>query len=112
MLVLLRGAGEELKKLGRRGVIIKKVYARSQTPTGIAMAIHAGMQEYQPLPRTGKLVRFVLDIDTSSAFLAQAYKEGFAEWEKEYKKREEKKKKKARDNEAKTTKNEMKPLHT
>ena len=94
MLVLLRGAGEELKKLGRRGVIIKKVYARSQTPTGIAMAIHAGMKEYEPLPRTGKLVRFVLDIDTSTAFLAQAYKEGFEEWEKEYKRQEKQKKNK------------------
>ncbi len=29
MLVLLRGAAEQLKKLGRRGVIIRRVYARS-----------------------------------------------------------------------------------
>jgi len=83
-LVLLRGAGEELKKLGRRGIIISKVYARSQTPTGIAMAIHAGMEEYEPMPRTGKLVRFVLDIKTSNAFLARMYKEGFTEWEAEH----------------------------
>lgn len=86
MLVLLRGAAEELRKLGRRGVIIKKVYARSQTPTGIAMALHTGMEEYKPMPRTGKLVRFELDIETSHAYLAEAYKEGFAEWEKEHKK--------------------------
>jgi len=75
-------------------VIIKKVYARSQTPTGIAIAIPVGMQEYEPMPRTGKLVRFVLDIDKSSAFLAQAYKEGLAEWEKDYKKQERQKRKK------------------
>lgn len=86
MLVLLRGTAEELKKLGRRGVIIKKLYARSQSPTGIAMAIHTGMQEYKPMPRTGKLVRFELDIETSHAYLAQAYKEGFEEWKKEQKK--------------------------
>lgn len=86
MLVLLRGAAEELKKLGRRGVVIKKLYARSQSPTGIAMAIHTGMQEYKPMPRTGKLVRFELDIETSHAYLAQAYKEGFEEWKKEQKK--------------------------
>ncbi len=92
MLILLRGAGEELKKLGRRGIIIEKVYARSQTPTGIAMAIHAGMQEYEPLPRTGKLIRFVLDIKTSNAYLARAYKEGFAEWQKEQKKYQKNKK--------------------
>ena len=47
MLVLLRGAAEQLKKLGRRGVIIRKVYARSQTPTGIAMAIHGGMWNWK-----------------------------------------------------------------
>ena len=85
MFVLLRGVGEELNKLGRRGVIIKKVYGRSQTPTGIAMALHIGMKEYAPLPRTGKLVRFVLDVDTSNTFLAKMYKEGFAEWSKEQK---------------------------
>jgi hypothetical protein len=44
-----------------------------------------GMKEYEPLPRTGKLVRFVLDVDTSDAFLAKAFKEGFAEWGREQK---------------------------
>jgi hypothetical protein len=85
MFVLLRGAGEELRKLGRRGTIIKKVYARSQTPTGIAMAIHAGMKEYAPMPRTVKLVRFVLDIEVSTSYLAQSYKEGLEEWKQEQK---------------------------
>ncbi|MGB8343268.1 MAG: hypothetical protein WCD86_00185 [Ktedonobacteraceae bacterium] len=80
MLVLLRGTGEELKKLGRKGVIITKVYARSQTPTGIAMAMHVGMKEYEPMPRTRKLVRFVLDIETSDSYLVRMYKEGLAEW--------------------------------
>ncbi|HEU5384203.1 MAG TPA: hypothetical protein VFV38_53095 [Ktedonobacteraceae bacterium] len=85
MFMLLRGAGNELKKLGRRGVIIDKIYARSQTPTGIAMALHVGMSEYKPLPRTGKLVRFVLDVETSNTYLVQRYKEGLEEWEKERK---------------------------
>lgn len=86
MLVLLREAAEELKKLGRRGVIIRRVYARSQTPTGIAMVIHVGMEEYPLLPKTGKLVRFMLDIEKSNSFLVLAYKEEFQEWKKEYKK--------------------------
>lgn len=86
MLVLLRGAGDELKKLGKRGVVITKVYARSQTPTGIAIAIHAGMEEYKPMPRTGKLVRFVLDIEKSNSYLTQRYKEGLAEWKQEQEK--------------------------
>jgi hypothetical protein len=82
MFVLLRGAGEELKKLGRQGIIIPKVYARSQTPTGIAMCLHLGMKLYEPLPRTGKLMRFELDIETANTFLANMYKEGLAEWKK------------------------------
>ncbi len=80
MLVLLRGVGNELKKLGRRGIIIDKIYARSQTPTGIAMAIHVGMAEYKPLPKTGKLLRFVLDAKKSNTYLARKYREGLKEW--------------------------------
>ncbi|HET7639822.1 MAG TPA: hypothetical protein VFK47_13935, partial [Ktedonobacteraceae bacterium] len=86
MLVLLRGAGSELKKPGQQGVIFTKIYARSQTPTGIAMAIHANMEEYKPMPRTGKLVRFVLNIDNSNSYLARMYKEGLEEWKKEQEK--------------------------
>lgn len=80
MFVLLRGVGRELKKLGRRGVIIPKVYARSQTPTGIAMCLHLGMKPYEPMPRTGKLMRFELDLETADTFLAHMYKQGLAEW--------------------------------
>lgn len=83
MFVLLRGVGEELKKLGRRGIIIKNVYGRSQTPQGIAMAMHMGMKEYEPLPRTGKLIRFMLEVDKSNSFLAKMYKEGWEEWKKD-----------------------------
>jgi hypothetical protein len=54
--------------------------------SGIAMAMHAGMVEYLPLPKTGKLVRFMFDIEKSNSFLALAYKEGFEEWKKEQKK--------------------------
>jgi len=49
------------------------------------MAIHAGMKEYAPMPRTGKLVRFVLDIEASTSYLAQSYKEGLEEWKQEQK---------------------------
>ena len=85
MFVLLRGAAEELKNLGRRGIILRNVFGRSQTPPGIAMAMHMGMEEYTPLPRTGKLVRFVMDVSTSNSFLAKTYREGYAEWQKEHK---------------------------
>lgn len=91
MLVLIRNAGIELKKLGQRGIIVTKVYGKSQTPTGIAMATHAGMMEY--LPRKGKMMRFVLDVEHSTTYLARKYKEGFEEWQKEQKRYNKEKRK-------------------
>lgn len=81
--VLLRGLTREFRSLGERGVIISKIYATSSTPTGIAMSIHAGMKEYGE--RLGKRVKFVMDVETSSSFLASSYKEGFTNWKKENK---------------------------
>jgi DNA-binding Lrp family transcriptional regulator len=81
--VLLRGLSREFRSLGERGVIISKIYATSQTPTGIAMAIHAGMKEYGE--RLGKRLTFIMDVDTSSSFLVASYKEGYAEWQKQNK---------------------------
>jgi hypothetical protein len=81
MLHLLRGAARELKKLGERGVIITKVYGRSNTPTGIAAAIHMGMIEQGP--RRGKTISFVMDTKTNQSYLARMYSEGLAEWQKQ-----------------------------
>lgn len=78
MLVLIRGIIGELKKLAQRGVTITKIYATSETPTGIAMALHLGMEEEKP--RLGKRLRFVLDVAKSDSFLLRGYKEGLLEW--------------------------------
>ncbi|MBA2394693.1 MAG: helix-turn-helix domain-containing protein [Ktedonobacteraceae bacterium] len=80
--VLLRGLRKELHKLGKRGVILTKIYATSETPTGIAMSIHAGMEAYGPT--IGKRLTFILDVATSTSFLAKSYREGFSEWQKEH----------------------------
>ncbi len=82
--VLLRGVRIEIGQLGRRGAIITKIYATSETPTGIAMAIHAGMETYGA--RAGKRLTFVLDVEKSKSFLFNYYKEGLELWEKEQKK--------------------------
>jgi hypothetical protein len=82
MFVLLRGIGEKLNELGKRGIIIKNVYGLSSTPTGIAMALHIGMKEYELLPRTGKTIRFIMEVDKSNSFLAKMYGEGLAKWNK------------------------------
>jgi hypothetical protein len=78
---LLRGVKREMEQLGRRGIIITKLYVTSDTPSGIAMALHAGMDEYGP--RMGKRLRFVMDIAGSNSFLLDDYKRGLSEWRKE-----------------------------
>ena len=78
---LLRGVRREAGQLGRKGALITKVYATSDTPTGITTAIHVGMEEYGP--RVGKRLRFVLDVEKSQSFLLDDYKQGLAQWRKE-----------------------------
>lgn len=79
MLVLLRGLATELEKLGEKGIIITTIYATSETPTGIAMAMHLGMEDYPP--RLGKRVRFKLDMEEeNSSFLIRKYKQGLERW--------------------------------
>lgn len=108
--VLLRGLRKELGQLGRRGVLITKIYATSETPTGIAMAIHAGMEAYGP--RAGKRLTFVLDVEKSKSFIFSIYKENLEEWQKEQKAHGRYKNRKARDNEVNEGKNKLKPLHS
>lgn len=89
MLVLLRGLAGLLKDMGRRGVVIEKIYATSETPTGIAMAMHIGMEEIPP--RIGKRVRFELDTEKEPrSFLIRNYQEGLAEWNKQQSKQRKK----------------------
>ncbi len=77
---LLRGTSEELEKLGSQGVIISKVFATSDTPTGIAMSLRAHMTQ---LGMLGKRLTFMLDVETSNIPLLQAYKRRLAEWRKQ-----------------------------
>ncbi len=78
--VLLRGLRKQMVELGKKGYIITKIYATSETPTGIAMAIHVGMEAYGP--KIGKRLTFVWDVEKSQSFLCDAYKEGLSEWRK------------------------------
>jgi hypothetical protein len=78
---LLRGVMRVLEKLGRKGIIITKIYATSDTPTGIAMSIHAKMTPFgNPI---GKRLTFVLDVATSDLSILQPYKGGLAAWKAE-----------------------------
>lgn len=76
---LLRGTARELKKLGDIGVDINKIYATSETLTGIRMAYDAKM-EFFGRPLGESRFRYVLDIQKSDLALLQPYKRALAEW--------------------------------
>jgi hypothetical protein len=79
---LLRGTALEMAKLGREGVEITKIYATSETVTGIAMGFSAKMEQYGKPLGTGRF-RFVLDVEESNLPLLHPYKQALANWKKE-----------------------------
>ncbi len=81
---LIRGIIREVNKLGTRGIVITAIYATSETPTGIAMSIHAGMEQFGE--KIGKRIKFKMDVKTSQSFIAESYRRGFEEWKKAQKK--------------------------
>ena len=82
---LLRGTAREIEKLGDKGIIIKKLYATSETVTGIAMAFSAKMEQYGKPLGTGRF-RFMLDVERSEIPLLRPYNKALEQWKKEQKK--------------------------
>lgn len=70
---LLRGTALELAKLGEKGIEIKKIYATSETVTGISMGFSAKMKQYGKPLGSGRF-RFVMDVETSDLPILQPYK--------------------------------------
>lgn len=85
---LLRGTAREMAKLGSNGIIITKLYATSETVTGIEMGFSAKMEQYGK-PLKGGRFRFVLDIEKSDLPLLQPYKRALAKWHKTHDKKSE-----------------------
>jgi len=77
---LLRGTASEMAKLGDGGINIRKLYATSETVTGIEMAYSAHMDMFGK-PFTGGRFRYVLDIQQSDIPLLRPYKRALAEWQ-------------------------------
>ncbi len=79
---LFSGAARAMAELGERGIQIAKIYATSETETGIATALHAKMQPLGRIPGTKDKRRyaFCLDVATSDLPLLQPYKAAFSEW--------------------------------
>ncbi|MBV9021401.1 MAG: hypothetical protein JOZ71_11860 [Ktedonobacteraceae bacterium] len=80
---LLRGTALEMAKLGAQGVIITKIYATSETVTGIEMAYSAKMEMFGK-PFKGGRFRYVLDVEKSDLPLLQPYKRALAQWQQEH----------------------------
>jgi hypothetical protein len=76
--ILLRGIRRDLERLGYEGVVIPKIYAFSETNSGIAMCMRLGMKEWEP-PK-GKRFTFQMDVETSRSFLLRPYRQALAEW--------------------------------
>ena len=71
---LISGMLKKIKELAEKGIIIKKLYAKSETPDGIRLSQHLGFEDLTPSPT--KLPRqFVLNLETSDSPYAQEYRE-------------------------------------
>jgi len=84
---LLLGTSHELARLGRQGIVLRKVYATSETETGIALSIHAQMKRIKRLkaanPEKNEPGRysFELDVATSNVPLLREYQQAIRTWQ-------------------------------
>lgn len=74
---LLRGTTNLLIELGRKGVIIETIAARSDTPDGIRLMRHIGFTEIEPL-LPGKRA-FIIRVEESGIPLIMQYKQALRE---------------------------------
>jgi hypothetical protein len=79
---LLRGTRRALAELGRQGIIIRKIYATSETKTGINLAMHANMKTIWRV--SAKRYAFELDVASSDFSLLKPYREAIAGWLREH----------------------------
>jgi len=70
---LLTGSVHTLGELAKEGIIIKKLYATSNSPDGIKVCRDLGFQEESdPVPGSTRK-RFTMDVDTSNSLLLEEY---------------------------------------
>src|SRR5205823_8071016 len=71
---LIEGGFNTLENLGRKGIIIEKLYAHSRTPDGINLCRKIGFEEMPPVEGDTR-IRFELEIEKSDYPLLREYKE-------------------------------------
>jgi hypothetical protein len=79
--ILLGGLTRNLAEWGQMGVEIAKVYAASNTASGIRILKHAGFQVIKDLGN-GRYV-FELDVNASEAKILLGYKEAIRQWKEQ-----------------------------
>jgi len=79
--ILLEGFTRNLTEWGQTGVEISKVYAASNTASGIRILKHAGFQVIKDLGN-GRYV-FELDVNASEAKILLGYKEAIRQWKEQ-----------------------------
>jgi hypothetical protein len=80
MKYLIRGVSRETIKWGRQGIIIRKIYATSETSDGIALGYGAKMRMIRRLNNGDRFV-FSLDVAESDLPILRPYKQALAKWQ-------------------------------
>ncbi len=70
---VVEGSIEFLEELARRGVIVKKLYGTSRTHDGIRISRKMGFKQVTPVTDDDDLLRFELDLETTTNRLFREY---------------------------------------
>jgi len=76
--ILVRGLNNVFIDLGSRGIIIDKIYSRSETVDGKRILRHMGFTE---IPSVTNHSNFVIDVSSSGLKLIKLYKQALIEWQ-------------------------------
>jgi hypothetical protein len=76
--ILLRGVSLEIEKLGSQVIIIPRLYAYTESKSGILMSVRMRMRQYaEPIKRR---YTYWLDVLQTSTPLARKYQHALGEW--------------------------------
>lgn len=73
----------QIIELGKQGITIGTIAARSNTPDGIRLMRHAGFTEIEPL--TPERRTFVIEVEESGIPFAKQYKDALRQWQEAHK---------------------------
>ena len=75
---LLSGALNTMRRFAKKGIVITKLYAVSDTPNGVKLSRNLGFEEEPPAPGS-TFNQYVLDLKKSESSFAKEYRELLAE---------------------------------